>query len=452
MDRRVRLPQGVKNFVTGSLFSLISGGAIYLSRIVFLRYMSVDYVGYTSLFEHIFLLVSVLDCGVATSLTSFMSRAMRSGNDEKKNGVLRGAKIVYLSVSFLMLSLLFLISLLFMGKRGLFLPSFFYFFGQCAQYYLGWRILALNVSGRNDVVSRYVHSGRALGSILEMITISITRNFTLYVASSMVSVILSYLLLFFKAKSICSWIDEKSGIVEEKEEKFFLKMIPSMASHRFGSLFFRSYEMIAVNLFFGFTVGGKYSNLLLTSTAFMTVFWIFQSSVTGIVGEHYALEGRRDTFLLYKKMSVYNLVVSFVTSLVFLLVGRWIGEVSFGKENIIGGDLPLFMALEMFLLSSRTTVLVIRDAMGDYHRDWWKPLLEASVVIVLTLLLSKQFSSASVPLSISITLILLSIPIDNAIVVRRLNGKSSYSMVPIMVSTVILAGILLLVGLFLNIH
>ena len=198
MDRKVRIPQALRNFAAGSLFSLISGIAMYISRIVFLKYMTVDYVGYTSLFEHVFLLASVLDSGVATSLTSFMARALIGDDEGKKNGVLREARRVYLVVSTLMLTLLFSISLFYFRRKGLFLPSLFYFVGQCAQYYLGWRVLALNASGRNDIVSQYVHMGRTAGAVAEIAVISLTHNFTLYVFVSMVSVVLSYILLFYK--------------------------------------------------------------------------------------------------------------------------------------------------------------------------------------------------------------------------------------------------------------
>ena len=446
MNRKVRIPQALRNFAAGSLFSLISGIAMYISRIVFLKYMRVDFVGYTSLFEHVFLLASVLDSGVATSLTSFMARALIGNDERKKNGVLREARSVYLVVSALMLTLLFSISLFYLGRKGLFLPSLFYFIGQCAQYYLGWRVLALNASGRNDIVSRYVHMGRTVGAVAEIVVISLTRNFTLYVAVSMVSVVLSYVLLFYKAGRVYPWMNEKEGVVDKKEEKYLISIIPSMFSHRFGSLFFRCYEIIAVNLIFGFSIGGRYSNMLFISTAFMTVFWIFQSSVTGIVGEHYVEEGRKGSFILYRKMAYLNLLFSFLAALIFLFLGKKIGEISFGSDNILQGAIPLFLALEMFLNSSRTTSIILRDAMGDYHRDWWKPILEAVSVIILTLILSPKFSFYSIPLSISFILLFVSIPVDNAIVIRRLKGRVNFSFLPICVSTLCLAVILLFVG------
>ena len=447
MDRSVRFPQTMRNFASGSLFSLLSGITMYISRIVFLKYMTVDYLGYTSLFEHVFLLVSVLDSGVATSLTSFMARALAAGDERKNNGVLKEARRVYLVVSTLMLTVLFSISLI-LGRKGLFLPSLFYFLGQCAQYYLGWRILALNASGRNDIVSRYVHMGRTIGAVAEIAVISLTGSFTLYVAVSMVAVILSYILLFFKARKVSPWMNEREGVIDKKEEKYLISVLPSMFSHRFGSLFFRCYEIIAVNLVFGFSVGGRYSNMLFISTAFMTVFWIFQSSVTGIVGDHYAMEGRRDSFLLFRKMEAINLLFSFLAALVFLIFSKKIGELSFGKDNILEGAVPLLLSLEIFLNSTRTTLTVFRDAMGDYHRDWWKPILEAVSVVCLTFFLSSKYSFYSIPLSISVTLLFLSIPIDSFIVTRRLKGKGYSSFIPVFISTLVFSIVLILVGYF----
>ena len=446
MDRKVRIPQALRNFAAGSLFSLISGIAMYISRIVFLKYMTVDYVGYTSLFEHVFLLASVLDSGVATSLTSFMARALIGDDERKKNGVLREARRVYLVVSTLMLTLLFSISLFYFRRKGLFLPSLFYFVGQCAQYYLGWRVLALNASGRNDIVSQYVHMGRTAGAVAEIAVISLTHNFTLYVFVSMVSVVLSYILLFYKAGRVYPWMNEKEGAIDKKEEKYLISIIPSMFSHRFGALFFRCYEIIAVNLVFGFSIGGRYSNMLFISTAFMTVFWIFQNSVPGIVGEHYAAEGRKDSFLLYSKMAYLNLLFSFLAALIFLFFGKKIGEISFGSDNILQGAIPLFLALEMFLNSSRTTSIVFRDAMGDYHRDWWKPIVEAVSVILLTLILSGRLSFYSIPFSISATLLFISVPVDSVIVTRRLKGRVNSSFLPIFVATLLLSVVLLLIG------
>ena len=178
----------------------------------------------------------------------------------------------------------------------------------------------------------------------------------------------------------------------------------------------------------------------------MTVFWIFQNSVTGIVGEHYAAEGRKDSFILYSKMAYLNLLFSFLAALIFLFFGKKIGEISFGSDNILQGAIPLFLALEMFLNSSRTTSIVFRDAMGDYHRDWWKPIVEAVSVILLTLILSGRLSFYSIPFSISATLLFISVPVDSVIVTRRLKGRVNSSFLPIFVATLLLSVVLLLIG------
>ena len=146
-------------------------------------------------------------------------------------------------------------------------------------------------------------------------------------------------------------------------------------------------------------------------------------------------------------MAVYNLFVSFAAALAFLLFGSYFGELSFGKENIIGGELPLLLSIELFLLSSRTTLIVFRDAMGDYHRDRWKPILEAVMVIALNLILSGTLSFLSIPVAVSITLILVSIPVDSYIVIHRLNDKSSSAFFRFYLSTLLILAVLIAIGI-----
>ena len=84
--------------------------------------------------------------------------------------------------------------------------------------------------------------------------------------------------------------------------------------------------------------------------------------------------------------------------------------------------------------------------MGDYHRDWWKPIVEAVSVILLTLILSGRLSFYSIPFSISATLLFISVPVDSVIVTRRLKGRVNSSFLPIFVATLLLSVVLLLIG------
>lgn len=422
MDSRHRLSYGVRNYAVGLLTSLLSGVALFLGRIVFLRYMSVEYVGYTTLFENVFLLLSALDLGVATSLTSFMALSMKNGEGEREKRALDFSRRIYLSVSGVMMSVGLIFALLyFRGERAfLLLPCLFYLLGQCSQYYLGWRVLALNAEGRNDIVSVFVQIGRLVQYSLEVLVIVTTRNFLLYILVSLICTTLSYLSLHVVAPRVCPWIKEKGEKKDERAERRVLRTLPAMASHRVGTIFFRAFEGIAVTFLFGAAAGGRYGNLLLVSSFVMTLFWIFQSSVTGIVGDHVAKEDRESVWRLYRKVSVINLSFSFLCGLLFSLFALPLSAIFFGKENVPGKSVSSAMAMVVFLSSSRIGITVLRDGLGEYRRDWYKPIVEVIMTILLVSLLSPRFGEASIPLSISTVLLLVSLPLDHSVVAFRI--------------------------------
>ena len=428
MERSRRLPSALRNFTVGALAALLSGIVIYASRIVFLSKMDVEYVGYTALFEHAFILLSSLDLGITSSLTSYMASKMAGGKEEEERGALEIAKRIYVGVSLLILLsgtiFAFFFSLVENKNSSVFFSCLFYFTGQCAQYLFGWRVLAMNVEGRNDIVSIFVQGGRILSYTLGTLLLVITGSFLIYSLVSSLFVFLSFFFLHIYSVRIIPWMKGKTVYRNKNDEKRLLLTLPAMGMHRIGSVFFRAYEIIAVTFLFGAREGGKYSNLLMVSTALLTVFWIIQSSLTGIVGEHYAKENVKDSWKLFSSLSRWNYLLSLALGLGFVVFGTKIAVLSFGEANVPGKMVGSIMGIELFLLSSRTSSLIMRDAEGEYVGDWWKTILEIVFALGLNLLFRERMESAAVPLSISISLLFVTIPVENYIVSEKMEKGS----------------------------
>ena len=428
MERSRRLPSALRNFSVGAVTALLSGVVMYMARIVFLSRMDVEYVGYTSLFEHVFILLSSLDLGVTSSLVSFLASTLSEGDEEKARGSLDTTRRIYLAVSVVILASGTLFALLFSSREGkgiqLFLSAVLYFLGQCAQYFYGWRVLALNVEGRNDIVSCFVQGGRILSYGVGTAAVVITGSFLSYSFFSSLFVFLSFLLLHLYSPRILPWIKGKGKKMSGEEERKLFKKLPAMGMHRVGAVFYRAFEMIAVTLLFGAAEGGRYSNLLMVSTALMTVFWIFQSSSTGIVGEYFAKEEKGNSRRLFLRLLRGNFLLSLLLGAGFVVLGVKVAALSFGEGNISSSFVGAAMGMELFLLSSRTSAAVMRDAEGEYSGDWWKIIPEALLAVVSLFFLRPILGAAAVPASISISLLFVAIPLENYIVSEKLEKGS----------------------------
>ena len=198
MDRDRRFYYGLRNYGVGVVTALVSGLLMYFSRIVFLRYLGVEAVGYTTLFEHVFLLLSSLDLGVSTSLTFYMASAMKDDDSRRMKGALALAGRIYIIISLVIMvfGLLFAFFYLRPFYPGLSLPFLLYLLGQCSQYALGWRVMALNASGRNDLVSIAVQGGRILEYSFSMVAVVLTGSFTMFCLVSALCTFLTYVAIY----------------------------------------------------------------------------------------------------------------------------------------------------------------------------------------------------------------------------------------------------------------
>ena len=435
MDRDRRFYYGLRNYGVGVVTALVSGLLMYFSRIVFLRYLGVEAVGYTTLFEHVFLLLSSLDLGVSTSLTFYMASAMKDDDSRRMKGALALAGRIYIIISLVIMvfGLLFAFFYLRPFYPGLSLPFLLYLLGQCSQYALGWRVMALNASGRNDLVSIAVQGGRILEYSFSIVAVVLTESFTVFCLVSALCTFLTYVAIYLFSPSVCPWMKNSEVKTDRREDGRLLKTLPAMFSHRVGAIFFRAFEGIAVTVVFGAVEGGKYANLLLFSNFFMTIFWIFQSSVTGIVGDYMAKEDQASSYALYRKITLFTFLGAFLLSLLYGLLGYSLALLSFGEENLPPRSVFSLMTVSVFLLSSRVGVAVVRDGCGEYRKDSLKPVVEIVAVLILLFALSPYFGVSSVPLSIILVALFISLPLDHLVVASRLGKGRKTLLFPLLV-------------------
>ena len=418
MDRDRRFYYGLRNYGVGVVTALVSGLLMYFSRIVFLRYLGVEAVGYTTLFEHVFLLLSSLDLGVSTSLTFYMASAMKDDDSRRMKGALALAGRIYIIISLVIMvfGLLFAFFYLRPFYPGLSLPFLLYLLGQCSQYALGWRVMALNASGRNDLVSIAVQGGRILEYSFSMVAVVLTESFTMFCLVSALCTFLTYVAIYLFSPSVCPWMKNREVKTDRRED---------------GRLF-RAFYGNGVTEVFGAVEGGKYANLLLFSNFFMTIFWIFQSSVTGIVGDYMAKEDQASSYALYRKITLFTFLGAFLLSLLYGLLGYSLALLSFGEENLPPRSVFSLMAVSVFLLSSRVGVAVVRDGCGEYRKDSLKPVVEIVAVLILLFALSPYFGVSSVPLSIILVALFISLPLDHLVVASRLGKGRKTLLFPFM--------------------
>lgn len=398
------------NYVVGVLTSLLGGIAMYTERVVFVKYMSLNEVGFNSLFESCFLFISAFDIGVTTYLLNYLVSSLNTGRKEDEINalsVLRG----YFRKALVVMSSLGLLTALFMpflthSSAGYETALFFliYLIGQLSEYIFGVRVLYLTAREKSYLVSLFVQTGRIIRYLISIFVISRGGNYLLYIIVSAALTLLSYLLLNLKAGHDYPLLRDnknRSSLKVEKIEKNLL----GMTMHRVSIVFFRSFEPILVSILFGSAIEGIYSNYLLLTSFFLTPFWIFQSTVTPSIARVVINGDGESNYTLYRKVSYMNFLLSLFGSFMYMSFSKAYIVVSYGAEYLMGDNWNCIFTFLFFLSSLRTSSIVFRDAEGEYSVDWKKAVTEIISALILSVLLSHFLGLMGIPVGFIITYI-----------------------------------------------
>ncbi len=402
--------KAVVNYTSGLLFALLSGAAMYVERIVLVSFMGAKYTGLESLFENSFLLLSALDIGVTTYLMNYLISAVNGGEEETKRAM-KTISGYYRSVALVILAsgtaVSFLMPLLTKGECGRESIYFFliYLVGQLSQYFFGPRVLFLMCREKSWLVSTFVQTGRIVQYTAGIYVIITTGNYGIYLVCSALITLGAYLLLYIKAGLDYPVLRGRYKGEPDKSDRSVRRNLPGMILHRGSAVFFRSFEPLLVSAFFGSVTAGIYSNYLLLSSAFLTPFWIFQSTVSPSIAARCIRNTSDDNFSLYRRSSYINFLLSLAASFVYLLaVGPYI-RLSYGRSFELGSTWDCIFTFSLFLSSLRTTPLSFRDAAGEYSSDWPKAVIEVVSALVLSFVLSHFMGLIGIPVAFIITYI-----------------------------------------------
>lgn len=414
-----------KNYLVGLLFSLLSGIVMYAEKVVFVSHFSLKYVGLSSLFENIFLIISAFDMGVNSYLVSYLVKAVREKDEARIRGSLSVVRRYYYISSAIVFFLGFIISFFIPVltknevERASTLYFLIYLIGALSQYYFGSRILLLLSFERSYIVSMFVQGGRIVQYLLSILLILKTDNYLFYILLGALATSLTYLLLYIKCGHLYLFIKEKKKKIVKREKERVEYNIGGMIVHRTSIVFFRSFDTILVSLFFGASLNGLYSNYVLLLSAFLTPFWVFQATLTPSIALRYFNNSKEENMAMYKRCYYLNFLFSLLLSLVFLFVVRFYIVFSYGESYLLPSSFDSVFAFILFLSSSRTTSLIFRDIGGIYTYDWKKPLGEILLTLLFSLLFKSTFGLIGIPLSFVLSYVVLVIWLENRTVIKN---------------------------------
>ena len=423
----------------------------YVTRMVFTHTLSESYVGINGLFTDILNVLALSELGVGTAFTYALYKPIAEHDIEREKSIMGLLKWMYRAVA------------LFIGAAGLCVIPFLgylvkdagdvenivliyliYLLNSVMSYLLVYKKTLVDAHQRSyiGVLSHMIFL--MIQYIFQIVVLLTTRKFVLFLSIYLLCTIGNNVCIAKKADSLYPYLRDKDVPPLPKEERQgIVKNIRAMLMHKIGNVVVNNTDNLLLSSMVGLVSVGKYSNYFLIIGSVRQVLDQIFYGITASVGNLGVTEDKGRVKKIFEaSFFIGQWLYGFAGICLFQLV-NYIVSFSFGEKYLFPSLLVLVLCCNFFVTGMRKATLVFRDSLGLFWHDRYKPLAEAVINLVASILLTLRFGIIGVFFGTFISTMLTSFWIEPFVLYRK---KLESPVAPYFIRYVFYSGVVFTAG------
>lgn len=370
----------------------------FVLRTILIHYMGAEYLGLNGLFTNIFNVLNLAELGIGSAIVFNMYKPIADNDIEKIKSLQalykKFYKIVAIIVGSVGIAICPFIKYLMNGgvsaNINVYVLYIMYLAYTLVGYWSAHKRSLLFAYQRNDVENKIKTICIAGMTIIQIIVLMIFRNYYLYFSISILFNLIESILIQIVAKKMYPEISGKSQPLDSETKKSITKNIFALSLNQIGWVIVLSTDNLLISSFLGVGTLGVYSNYSLITSSITSFFMLIYNALTASVGNlmvtaerSYAYERFKKVYFVFAYLSSFSMICLVCLFQSFIL--KWTG----GGNYILNFDTVIFICLSFYFMRMRQGVLTFKEAGGYYRQDMWRPIVEAIVNLVASIVLVK---------------------------------------------------------------
>ena len=389
MDKRKSL-LNVGVSITFRILLLISN---LLVRRYLISYIGNEVNGLNSLYVSILDFLSVAELGVGSAITFCMYKPIVEGDNDKVSALYGLFTKLYLIIGGIILvcgcAVMPALKLLAKDYQtvdvNLYLTFGLMLVSVVLTYVFSSKTSLINAYKNNYITSTISSVGMLLQCGLQIVAIILFKSFEWFLACRIISVALQWVATEIIARIKHGGIIKNKQKISDESKKEVTKNVKAMFMHRIGGVLVNTADSIIISTFIGIIVLGKYSNYTIIMTAMVSVLVLCFQPLTSVIG-HMCVEENKEHIQKYANFfHTFNFILGIIFFLGYYAVIDNFVDIFFGANLEMAKSVSFVITLNYFIQFMRQSVLLFRDATGTFYYDRWKPLIEGTVNVILSI-------------------------------------------------------------------
>lgn len=393
--------KNIKYAIIGQFFAIIIN---LISRTVFVKSLSSEYLGLSSLFTNILTILSLTDLGFGTAMSYQLYRPLAENDIEKIKSLMNLYRKIYIIISIVIAVLGLLCVPLYPylineipNIDNLDLIYVLFVINTSFSYLFAYKRLLVIGDQKQYITTFYKYLFYFILNVLQIIELIILKNYILFLFIQIIITLFENISISIKVNKLYPYLKDKN--IEKvpksvvKEMKYNVK---SMFFHKFGGVVLNSTDNIVISKCLGLTYVGLYSNYLLITNALNTILSQLFSSVIASIGNLDATSGKKAMTKVFDKVFFMDFWIHCVCTICLICLFNPFIELWIGANYTINDITVVVIAINFYLFGMRKTAMSFREATGNYHSDRFSPIIEAILNIGFSIILSKYLGLTGV--------------------------------------------------------
>lgn len=405
-NKESRKKNAIRMSSMGLLNQLISNLAAFVYRTVFIYFLSVEYLGINGLFTNVIQIFSLAELGIGSVIIFRLYKPIKEEDIDRTAALMHFYKRFYQLIAVLIMVAGIILSPFIPyiihdvneipDDINIYAVYFLYILQSAASYMFVYRQALLDADQKGYISTAVQMIVTTARYTLAIAVVYFTRNYMLVLIMNLLVGMVGNLWIYFYASRKYSEVFKNRSRLDKKEVIQIYKDTGSMLCHRVGSTVVTSTDNIVMSMYVGTVAVGIYSNYLMIIQIVQNVINNLLGSFTASIGNHILSVEGEEKYSLYKRLKFANMWIAvFCTSSLYLLLNPFI-EVVWGKYLLFSKEIVFVLCVNFFLMASRAVNGAFSNAAGMFRYDRIRPLIEAFLNLVISVVLAKKIGVAGV--------------------------------------------------------
>ena len=427
-----RVKNSAKNTFFAALNMLVQLILKFAVRIVFVRFLSVEYLGLNTLFSNILQVLSLAELGVGSAIVYSMYKPVADGDTEKIKSLIGIYKKFYWIIGGVItvvgLAIIPLLPYLMSGgttlEVNLNLVYVIYLFNTSVGYFFAHRRALIFANQRNDIETKVSSVCLIALNAVQLVILAITKNYLLYIVILPIFTLIESVAIMLISHRLYPEIRGKAQKLSEGDKKDLVKNTAAMVGHKLGGVAVNSTDNIFISAFLGLTVLGLYSNYAYITTLMTSVLTLIITATRASIGNLIAAGNKQRAYEVFCDLSYFLFAFLIFCFSCYTALAQDFVSIFFGEELVLPFVTMLLIGINFYIMQSRAIIGAFRETTGLFWKDRYKPFFEVAINIGLDFALVIAIGLPGIVIATIVSNIVCNLTVEPYIVFKYYFGKS----------------------------